>query len=108
MPEKVLACRHALCDVRIRVYGARSRSEKNIYTVKECILCGSCYQSSIFHFVPATAGVRVLNLDGGGVRGVIPLVLLRELEKAMSRLACPVQDYFNFVYGISAGMQFPR
>lgn len=103
MPEKVLVCGHALCDPCIRIFGARSRSERNTFELKECVLCGVNYQSSKFHFVPPTAGIRMLSVDGGGVRGVIPLVVLQHLDRTLAPLGCAIKDHFDFVCGTSAG-----
>ncbi|KAF2278979.1 FabD/lysophospholipase-like protein [Westerdykella ornata] len=103
MPEKVLVCGHALCDICIKIYGRRSQSEKNTFELPACILCGVTYGNSAFRFVPPTAGIRVLSIDGGGIRGVIPLVFLKHIETMLSQLGCPIRDYFDFVCGTSAG-----
>jgi hypothetical protein len=103
MPEKVLACGHALCDSCIKVFSTRSASEKNTYELLECILCGVSQQNSTFRFVPPTAGIRVLSIDGGGIKGVIPLTFLQHLETSMSFLGCAVRDHFDYVCGTSAG-----
>lgn len=103
MPEKVLTCGHALCDVCIKIYGRRSNSEKNTFELSKCILCGTDQQNSKFRFVPSTAGVRVLSLDGGGIRGVISLIFLGHLQQKLSRFACPIRDQFDFVCGTSTG-----
>ncbi|KAF1840101.1 FabD/lysophospholipase-like protein [Cucurbitaria berberidis CBS 394.84] len=103
MPEKVLACGHALCDPCIKIFGRRSHSEKNTYDISECVLCGVSYQNSTFRFVPPTAGIRVLSLDGGGVRGVVPLMFLEHLDNSLAPLGCSVKDHFDFVCGTSAG-----
>ena len=43
---------------------------------------------------------RILSVDGGGVRGIIPATLLAGLEAATGR---PVRDTFDFLAGTSAG-----
>lgn len=43
---------------------------------------------------------RILTIDGGGVRGIIPAVLLAELERQTGRLT---RDAFDFVAGTSTG-----
>ncbi|MBA2265720.1 MAG: patatin-like phospholipase family protein [Chloroflexi bacterium] len=43
---------------------------------------------------------RILTIDGGGVRGIIPAVLLRALERDTGRLT---RDTFDFVAGTSTG-----
>ncbi|KAJ5035237.1 acyl transferase/acyl hydrolase/lysophospholipase [Bipolaris maydis] len=103
MPEKVLPCGHALCDACIRTLGIRSRFEKNTYDIPECVLCGVNYRNSTFRFVPPTAGIRILSIDGGGVRGVIPLAFLKHIDSLLAPLCCSVKDQFDFVCGTSAG-----
>ena len=43
---------------------------------------------------------RILAIDGGGIRGIIPAVLLASLERATGR---PVRETFDFVAGTSTG-----
>jgi predicted acylesterase/phospholipase RssA len=43
---------------------------------------------------------RILTIDGGGVRGIIPAVLLTELERRTGR---PTREVFDFVAGTSTG-----
>lgn len=43
---------------------------------------------------------RLLAIDGGGVRGIIPAVLLAELERGTRR---PVRETFDFIAGTSSG-----
>jgi hypothetical protein len=106
MPEKVLACGHALCDSCIKIFGTRSPLEKNTFELLECVLCGVSYQNATFRFVPPTAGIRVLSVDGGGIRGVIPLVFLQHLERSMPFLGCTIKDHFDYACGTSAGKKF--
>ena len=47
-------------------------------------------------------GYRILSIDGGGVRGLIPGVVLCEIEK---RLGKPLTDHFDLIAGTSAGGQ---
>jgi patatin-like phospholipase/acyl hydrolase len=43
---------------------------------------------------------RILSIDGGGVRGVIPALALAELERVTGG---PARDHFDFVAGTSTG-----
>lgn len=50
---------------------------------------------------------RILSLDGGGIRGILPGQVLVELEKKLQRIAADPQkriaDYFDLVAGTSTG-----
>ena len=43
---------------------------------------------------------RILSIDGGGIRGVIPSVLLEQLEK---RSGQPISALFDLIAGTSTG-----
>eukprot|EP01051_Picozoa_sp_SAG22_P009925 SAG22_NODE_862_length_6808_cov_3.881204_4_plen_118_part_00 len=45
-------------------------------------------------------GVRILALDGGGVRGLVTLTVLAQLEKIAG---CKIADLFDLICGTSAG-----
>lgn len=102
-PEKVLDCGHALCNTCVVIFGRRSPREKYTFFLPQCVICGLPNVSAGIQIMPPTAGVRILSVDGGGVRGVIPLVFLQDLDKRLATLGCPFVDYFDFVCGTSAG-----
>ena len=43
---------------------------------------------------------RILSIDGGGIRGIIPAVVLAALERQTGR---PVRESFDFIAGTSTG-----
>jgi patatin-like phospholipase/acyl hydrolase len=49
---------------------------------------------------PIRAPFRVLSLDGGGIRGIVPALLLEELER---RAGKPTSELFDLVAGTSTG-----
>lgn len=49
-----------------------------------------------------TAGIGILCIDGGGVRGIIPTTILELLEERIG-LPIPIQEHFKLALGISAG-----
>ena len=51
---------------------------------------------------PPTAGIRVMSIDGGGVRGIVPLEFLDLLQRSLGP-ECPLQDFFDLAFGTSAG-----
>ena len=44
--------------------------------------------------------MRILAIDGGGVRGIIPAAILQALQK---RLSGPLNEYFDLIVGVSTG-----
>jgi uncharacterized protein len=50
--------------------------------------------------VAADARVKVLSIDGGGIRGIIPAVMLAEIERQTGRPAC---ELFDLIAGTSTG-----
>ncbi|MCJ1422264.1 hypothetical protein MMC29_000144 [Sticta canariensis] len=51
---------------------------------------------------PAAAGIRMLTLDGGGIRGIAELETLRQIERAMGG-RIPLQCFFDLIVGTSTG-----
>ena len=51
---------------------------------------------------PKCAGVRVLTLDGGGVRGIVELAILGELERRVG-LEVSITELFDLIVGTSTG-----
>jgi patatin-like phospholipase/acyl hydrolase len=44
--------------------------------------------------------VRILSIDGGGIRGIIPAMILNEIER---RTGKPIADMFDYIAGTSTG-----
>jgi len=51
---------------------------------------------------PITVEPNVAAVDGGGVRGIIALVLLKRLQDTLDS-GHPLRDYFDYFAGTSAG-----
>jgi len=63
-----------------------------------CPLCGEEAQVIHAHLKPPAAGVRIPSVDGGKIRGVVPLQSLRNLETTFNRLTSiegPIQEHFD-------------
>ncbi|KAI9762170.1 MAG: hypothetical protein M1840_001465 [Geoglossum simile] len=101
-PEYGLPCRHSVCENCIRIFGSRNDEHACSFLVYSCFLCGFKTPGLTVKVKPPTAGVRVLSIDGGGVRGVVPLVFLELLEKRIG-LPCPIQEFFDACWGTSSG-----
>lgn len=107
-PEKRLQCGHALCDTCVRTFGSSVSNGLHVFGFDTCPLCGCQHSRGNFELIPPTAGIRILTLDGGGVRGIVTLVILKRLEEQLiASLGLPIQSYFDFVCGTSAGVPNP-
>ena len=70
------------------------------YELGSCPLCSSRWL--IATLKPPTAGVRILSINGGGIRGVVLLEFLGILQNAV-RSDCLVRDLFDLAFGTSSG-----
>lgn len=78
-PEHVLPCHHSICDMCVVIFGLASKTAEYHYDVIHCPICGENAQT-VVRQLPPTKRPVVMSLDGGGIRGVIQLGLLRSLE----------------------------
>lgn len=100
-PQHVLSCGHILCNSCARNLGDTVAGAESCYFLESCAICNTRADLTI-HLKPATAGVRMLNIDGGGVRGVVPLEILKRLQRELGPTA-RIQDFFDIAFGTSAG-----
>lgn len=100
-PEHVLTCGHAICDLCVTIFGNPVASKEAQFVVDCCILCQT-KGKLLARLKPPTAGSRILSIDGGGVRGVIPLEFLGLLQDILEP-QLPVQDLFEQAFGTSSG-----
>jgi len=102
-PEHALPCGHILCTACVKAYGdARGTTAVDMYECPIERATAMRYQSWRIHFKPKTAGIRVLTLDGGGIRGIAELEVLRAIELEMGA-KLPIQCFFDFIVGTSTG-----
>lgn len=47
-----------------------------------------------------TRQIKVISIDGGGIRGIIPAMVLAEIE---SRTGRPIAELFDLIAGTSTG-----
>jgi hypothetical protein len=71
------------------------------YFLDTCLLCSS-RSGLIIDLKGPTTGVKILCVDGGGSRGIIPLEELSSLQE-MAGPDLPIQDFFDLKFGTSAG-----
>jgi hypothetical protein len=99
-PQHGLPCGHIICDTCARKFGAKSDIWS--FEVHQCFLCRQEALEVNIKVKPPTATARLLSIDGGGARGIIPLIFLQALEERIG-LPYPVQGNFHFVFGTSSG-----
>lgn len=99
--EHCLPCGHVICTRCVRDFG--TPRGPNAVEMKYCPLHKPETASwrQVITFKPENAGVRVLSLDGGGVRGVLLLKTLLRLEEDLGGL--PIPSFFDLVIGTSTG-----
>lgn len=102
VPEHPLPCGHVLCTACIKAYG---RQQKSTVLMACCPLhreATSWARPAPIKFKPAGAGVRVLSLDGGGIRGIVQLEVLRAIEQCLGGYLA-VQAFFDLIVGTGTG-----
>ncbi|KAK1657663.1 hypothetical protein BDP55DRAFT_734742 [Colletotrichum godetiae] len=99
-PEYPLSCGHAICAVDVR-----RMTECGLLPINACPLCARPVREFKYKGRPKTKGVNVLSIDGGGIRGIIPLQILRLVEQKLSSYLpdYPVQNHFDLAVGTSSG-----
>ncbi len=71
------------------------------YTIAGCIFCkGRGSLTTILK--PPTCGSRLLSIDGGGTRSVIPLETLKLFQEILGS-GLTLQDFFDLSIGTSGG-----
>jgi hypothetical protein len=105
VPDHLLECGHALCESCVNDFGTPSEYFEHGWVLSSCILCHSSWQDDrhVFRLQPRCAGVRILTLDGGGIRGIVEISLLERLVKEIDLEALPLMDCFDLIMGTSTG-----
>ncbi|EMD00681.1 hypothetical protein BAUCODRAFT_59422, partial [Baudoinia panamericana UAMH 10762] len=102
VPEHPLPCGHVFCTACIKAYGKPAKSSILLTCCPLHREATRWSQPAVVKFKPAGAGVRILSLDGGGVRGIVQLEVLRAIELAVGGYL-PVQSFFDLVVGTGTG-----
>ena len=109
-PEHLLACKHVLCSTCVAKFDiSRGNEHSTSVCITECPF--GCISNGpgwpwISYMKPPSAGVRVLSLDGGGVRGILELIVLGYLQHYFTLelgAHVPVIEMFDLVVGTSTG-----
>ncbi|KAH1418733.1 hypothetical protein KXX32_008997 [Aspergillus fumigatus] len=100
-PEHILPCEHAICDICVQIFGARSQGAEYHFELRSCPLCLARF-SCIARVLPPTKQLTILALDGGGVRGVVTLGFLAALEERIGG-SRGLREAFDLNLGTSVG-----
>ncbi|KAF9887744.1 hypothetical protein FE257_009697 [Aspergillus nanangensis] len=105
-PEHRLPCSHVICESCVKDFDGTPEEERypGCHIHHSCIVCEATGPDwpHIVRVKPDLVGVRVLSLDGGGVRGLVELITLQRLEKLIA-LGLPLGQLFDLIMGTSAG-----
>jgi patatin-like phospholipase/acyl hydrolase/energy-coupling factor transporter ATP-binding protein EcfA2 len=105
IPEHPLPCGHVLCTPCVKAFGTpRGRT---IIDMKYCPLHENDTKAYFgfswpISLKPPGAGVRILSLDGGGVRAIVQLTILQQIERALG-VELPIQAFFDLIVGTGTG-----
>ncbi|KAL2866173.1 patatin-like phospholipase family protein [Aspergillus lucknowensis] len=100
-PEHMPTCGHAICDTCTEIFGEPVPHAESEYIVRQCVVCSALVCLTV-KLKPPTAAPRVLSIDGGGPRAVIPLEHLEILQEILGP-DLPVGDFFELKVGTSSG-----
>jgi predicted acylesterase/phospholipase RssA/energy-coupling factor transporter ATP-binding protein EcfA2 len=104
-PEHPLPCGHILCTPCVKAFG--TPYGRAIIEMKYCPLHHNETEGQFEHrwpvsIKPHSAGVRVLCLDGGGIRGIVELTVLEHIEQVLG-MGLAIQSFFDLIVGTSTG-----
>jgi hypothetical protein len=106
VPDHALFCGHSFCPRCIQEMGTPSPHLECAWSIQHCIICGKEHSQpsgQIVQLKPRCSGARILSLDGGGVRGIVELAVIRSLEKKIDLPNIRLGEMFDLVIGTSTG-----
>ncbi|KAL9036166.1 MAG: hypothetical protein Q9214_006257 [Letrouitia sp. 1 TL-2023] len=101
-PEYILTCEHAICETCVKTFGTIHARGETVLEISACFLCAGPGRLKVAP-KPVTAGIRILSIDGGGVRGVVPLEFLTLLQDILGP-ELSVCSLFDQAFGTSSGL----
>ncbi|KAH8809385.1 hypothetical protein F5884DRAFT_858885 [Xylogone sp. PMI_703] len=105
-PTERFSCGHWICSSCVVEIGSRSEDDCRAVIVERCDQHpgGGMELVPPFEFLdlPKTVGRRLLSLDEGGVRGILQLELLADIQACLGE-QIPIQDCFDLIGGTGIG-----
>ncbi|KAH9905226.1 FabD/lysophospholipase-like protein [Xylariomycetidae sp. FL2044] len=102
-PQFELECGHVLCENCVKVLSHPCAEDPWLFRIRQCPLCRDVFPNEVtVRTHPPTASVGVLYIDGGGVRGVAPLEMIKRIHTRIG-LPIPFQRFIKVAFGISSG-----
>ncbi|KAH9908286.1 hypothetical protein F4778DRAFT_716781 [Xylariomycetidae sp. FL2044] len=115
MPENPLPCGHILCTPCMMTYGTLQLrlagdeiKERGKIQLARCPLHSlgrkgfKATEPQTISLKPDMAGIRLLCLDGGGIRGIVELEVLKQIELYLGG-RIPIRSFFDLIVGTSTG-----
>ncbi|KAK4656287.1 hypothetical protein QC762_310000 [Podospora pseudocomata] len=102
-PDHASSCGHAFCPRCIQELSTPSRWKAAAFELDSCILCDGQDGHQTIQLRPRCSGVRILTLDGGGVRGIVELALVQALEQEIGLTNVRLAEMFDLIVGTSTG-----
>ncbi|KAE8357199.1 hypothetical protein BDV27DRAFT_151513 [Aspergillus caelatus] len=102
-------CCHTICDLCPQLFGNTAPDAEYQFSMVGCLLCNSRAVTTI-DVLPPTMNPTVLAIDGGGVRGGIPLEYLLLIQESLGP-ECKLADLVDLAVGSSSGefrLSIPR
>lgn len=102
VPEHPLPCGHVFCMACIKAYGKQTKELVSLSCCPLHTASTKWARPALVRSKPTLAGVRILSLDGGGIRGIVQLEVLRAIEQAIG-YNVPIQSLFDLMVGTGTG-----
>ncbi|KAH7184234.1 acyl transferase/acyl hydrolase/lysophospholipase [Fusarium oxysporum] len=102
-PQYGFPCGHLVCQNCIRTFSPKSSSDPWEYVPQSCHICGQPTPGISIRLFPDTSRLRVLSIDGGGIRGSAPIGFLKAIQDEIGIPYYNVQRSFDVKVGTSSG-----